>query len=111
MTQDITTDKQVTDLVNGTQDLKLEPKLEIQNFTDIPAPPPDVPEVKCEGEDGTSRPTVMPMYEMMNQEIQLQIEEEKYGIYISTFRYEGDDSDLDSKTESDSDLTAHPYLG
>ena len=108
---DITTDKQETDLVNGIQDLTLESKSDIQNLTDVLAPPPDVPEVKSKREDGTNRPTMTPTYEMMAQEIQLQKEEEKYGIYMSTFRYEGDDSDLDSETESDSNVTAYPYLG
>ena len=44
--QDVTTDKQETDLVNGIQDLTLEPKLDVQNLTDILAPPPDVPRDK-----------------------------------------------------------------
>ena len=30
---------------------------------------------------------------------------------MSTFSYEGDNSDLDSDTESDSDMAAYPYLG
>ena len=51
------------------------------------------------------------MYKMTAQEIQLQKEEEKYGIYVSTFGYEGDDSNLDSETESYSDMTAYLYLG
>ena len=108
---DITTDKQETDLVNSIQDLMLEPKSDIQNSTDVPAPLPDVPDVKTEGEDKTNRPTTTLMYEMMAQEIQLQKEEEKYGIYMSTFGYKGDDSDLDSETESDSNATAYLYLG
>ena len=111
MTHNVTTDKQETDLVNGIQDLMLESQLDAQTLIDVPAPPPDVPEVKSKGEDGTSRPTTTLMYEMTDQEIQLQKEEEKYGIYMSTFRYKGDDSDLDSKTKSDSDVTAYPYLG
>ena len=109
-TQDITTDKQETDLVNGIQDLTLEPKLDVQNLTDIPAPPLDVPKIKSEGEDETTR-TMTPMYEMMAQEIQLQKEEEKYGIYMSTSGYEGDDSNLDSDIESDSNAIAYPYSG
>ena len=100
-THNITTDKQETDLVNSIQDLMLESKSDAQNLIDVLAPPPDMPEVKSEGEDGTSRPTMTPTYEMTDQEIQLQKEEEKYGIYMSTFRYKGDDSDLDFKTESD----------
>ena len=44
---------------------------------------------------------------MTEQETQLQEKEEEYRIYMSTFGYEGDDSDLDS----DSDTAAYPYLG
>ena len=47
---------------------------------------------------------------MTKQEAQLQKEEEKYGIYMSTFRYEGDDSNLDSGTDINSHVTAYPYL-
>ena len=111
MMHDITTDKQETDLVNGIQDLMLEPKLDVQNSTDLLAPPPDVSEVKSKGEDETNRPTMTLIYEMMAQKIQIQKEVEKYGIYMSTSGYEGDDSDLDSKTESESDATAYLYLG
>ena len=109
-TQDITTDKQETDLVNGIQDLTYEPKSDVHNLTDVPAPPPDMPKIKSKGEDETTR-TMSPTYEMTAQEIQLQKEEKKYGIYMSTFRFEGDDSDLDSETKSDSNVTAYPYLG
>ena len=45
MTHNATADKQETDLVNSIQDLTLESKLDTQNLTDVPAPPPDVPEV------------------------------------------------------------------
>ena len=69
MTHNVTTDKQETDLVNGIQDLTLESKSDAQNLTDVPAPPPDMPKVKSEGEDGTTRPTMTPMYEMTDQEI------------------------------------------
>ena len=68
-THNITTDKQETDLVNIIQDLMLESKSDAQNSTDVPAPPPDVPEVKSKGEDGTTRPTTTPTYEMTDQEI------------------------------------------
>ena len=110
-TLNITTDKQETDLVNGIQDLMLESQLDAQNLTDVLAPPPDVPEVKSEEEDGTSRPATTLMYEMTDQEIQLQREEEKYGIYVNNFGYKGDDSYLDSETESDSNAMAYLYLG
>ena len=111
MTHNITIDKQETGLINGIQDPMLESKPDGQNSTDIPAPPLDVPEVKSKREDGTCRPTMTLMYKMTDQEIQLQKGEEKYGIYMSTFRYEGDDSDLDSETESHSNATAYLYLG
>ena len=54
--------------------------------------------------------TVM-AYNMTNQEVRLQHEEEKYEVYMSTFGYEGDDSNLDSKTDTDSNVTAYPFLG
>ena len=57
---DITTDKQETDLVNGIQDLMLEPKSDVQNLTDVLAPPLDVPEGKSKGEDEINRPTTTP---------------------------------------------------
>ena len=47
---------------------------------------------------------------MTDQEILLQQEEEKFGIYMSTFGYEGDNSNLDSETDSDSNATAYPYV-
>ena len=68
-THDITTDKQETDLVNSIQHLMLESKSHAQNLTDKLAPPPDMPEVKSKGEDGTTRPTVTLMYKMTDQEI------------------------------------------
>ena len=47
---------------------------------------------------------------MTNQEVRLQHEEEKYGIYMSTFGYERDDSNLDSEMDSNSNATAYPFL-
>ena len=85
-------------------------KQETQNSTDVPAPLPDVPEVNCKGEDITNEPTTTPTYEMTHQEIQLEQEEEKFGIYMSTFGYEGDSSDVDSKMDSDSNVMAYLYL-
>ena len=111
MTHNVTVDKQETDLIDSIQDLTLEPKQDTQNSTDILAPLPDMPEVKCEGEDRRNEPMTTLTYEMTDQEIQLQHEEEKYGIYMSTFSYKGDNSDLDSEMDSDSNVTAYPYLG
>ena len=69
MTHDATTDKLETDLVNSIQDLMLESKLDTQNSTDVPAPPLDVPEVKCKGEDRTNKPMTTLTYKMTDQEI------------------------------------------
>ena len=56
---------------------------DIQNLIDAPAPLPDAPEKKGKVEDEVSDSSVKPTYEMTKQEIQLQEEEEKYGIYMS----------------------------
>ena len=106
MTQD--TDKQETDLIDRMQDLTLDQKPDMQNKTDILAPPLDTLEAKyieLRKDDPTTT-----MYNMTNQEVRLQHEEEKLGIYISTFGYEGDDSDLDSEMDSDSNVMAYPFL-
>ena len=47
-------------------------------------------------------------YNMTEQEQSLQFEEEKFNIYMSTFGYEGDD--LDSDTDSYSNMMAYPFL-
>ena len=67
-------------------------------------------EAKCKEEDRRDNPTMTPTYEMAHQEIWLQHKEEKYGIYMSTFCYEGDDSNLDSEMDNDSNVTAYPFL-
>ena len=87
----------------------LDQKQDMQNSTDILAPPPDAPEVKCE-EARKDDPTTTPTYNMIDQEVKLQHEEEKYGIYMSTFGYKGDDSNLDSETDSYSNVMAYPFL-
>ena len=106
-TQDAVLDNQEMDLVNEMQDLTLEQSQDMQSKTDILAPPPDVPEMKHEEakEDDPTR-----TYNMSNQEVRLQHEEEKYGIYMSIFGYKGDNSDLDSKMDSDFNATAYPFL-
>ena len=91
--------------------MTLDSKPDAQNLTDMLAPPPDVPEEKGEGEDGMRRQAATLMYEMTEQETQLQKKEGEYGIYMSTFGYEGDDSNLGSDKESDPDMAAYPYLG
>ena len=71
MTQDVVSDKQETELIDRMQDLTLEQKQDMQNLTDIPAPPLDAPEVKYE-EARKGDPTTTPMYNMTNQEVRLQ---------------------------------------
>ena len=78
------------------------------NMTDIPVPPLDMPEMKHK-EVKEDNPTMM--YNMTDQKVRLQHEEEKYGIYMSTFSYKGDNSDLDSETDTDSNAMAYPFLG
>ena len=107
MTQDVVPDKQEMDLINRMQDLTLEQNQDMQNKTDILAPPLDMPEVKHEE---TGKDELTTMYNMTNQEVRLHHKEEKYGIYVSTFGYEGDDSDLDSKMDSNSNATAYLFL-
>ena len=109
LTQDKVSDKKETDLIDGMKDLTLEQKQGRQNSTDILAPPLDAPEAKYK-ETGKDDPTI-PTYNMTEQEVRLQHEqEEEYGIYMSTFSYKGDDSNLDSETDSDSDATAYLFL-
>ena len=102
-TQGTVADKQETDLINGMQDLMLKQDQNTTNTTDILAPPPVMPVTK-HGEPKEDNPTMM--YNMTDQEVRLQHEVEKYGIYMSTFGYERDDSDLGSKMDSDSNATA-----
>ena len=88
-------DKQETDLINRMKDLTLDQK-------------PDTPEAKYK-ELRKEEPTTT-MYNMTNQEVRLQHKEEKYGIYMGTFSYEGDDSNLDSEMDSNSNMMAYPFL-
>ena len=62
---------------------------------------------KKEEEEGQKSPKVE--YIMRQEKVQ-QEEEEKYNIYMSNFSYEGDDSDLDSETDSESEGQAYPFL-
>ena len=106
-TQGVVLDKQEMDLINGMQDLMLEQDQDTTNTTDIPVPPPVMP-VRKHKEAKEDDPTMA--YNMTNQEVRLQHEEEKYGIYMSTFSYKGDDSNLHSKMDTDSNATAYQFL-
>ena len=72
--------------------MTLEQKQDMQNSTDLPAPPSDASKAKYKEARKDDQTT--PMYNMTDQEVRLQHQEEEYGIYMSTFSYEGDDSDL-----------------
>ena len=106
-TQDAVSDKQELDLINKMKDLMLEWVQNMPNMTDIPVPPLDAPETKHKGAK-EDNPTMT--YNMTNQEVRLQHEEEKYRIYMRTFSYKGDDSDLDSEMDTNSNATAYPFL-
>ena len=95
------------DLINGMQDLTLKQDQNTTNMTDILAPPPVMPVMNHEEPKEDS---LTMTYNMTNQEVRLQHKEEKYGIYMSTFSYKGDISNLDSKTDIDSNATAYPFL-
>ena len=116
-TQETTIDRQEKDLVNGIDNLMLDadkttptdtlaPKLDM---SDTLIPQPDMTEKKHEVE-GMKDENVTLMYYITNQEQKLQYEEKKFNIYMSTFAYEGDDSDLNLDMDSDSNAMAYPYL-
>ena len=90
------------------QALPLKGDTDTQKLADAQATNAEVPENnnKAREEDKTS----VPAYEMTKQELKLQEEEEKYDIYTSTIWYEGDDSNLDSKTDTESEGHAYPFL-
>ena len=65
-------------------------------MTDTPVPPLDAPEMYHEVEEA-KEDNKTTAHNITNQEVRLQHEEEKYEVYMSTFGYVGNDSDLDSK--------------
>ena len=95
------------DFINNMQDLTLKQDQNMTNMTNTPALPPVMPVTNHEEpkEDGS-----VVIYNMTKQEFRLQHKKEKYRIYMSTFSYEGDDSDLDSKMDTDSNATAYLFL-
>ena len=74
-------------------------------MTDTPVPSLDTPEMNHKVEEAKEDDMAM-AYNMTNQEVRLQHKEEKYEVYISTFSYTGDDSNLDSETDTNSNVTA-----
>ena len=78
-------------------------------MTDALIPPPNILEEKCKAET-TEVDDEVKTYNMTKQEQRLQHKEEKYKIYMSTFGYEGDDSDLELDTDMELNMMAYPYL-
>ena len=79
------------------------------NVRDKWVPPPETSEQKQETE-GTEVDSDVMTYNMTEQELKLQQEEEKYGIYMITFSYERDNLELDMDIDMDSNMMAYPYL-
>ena len=101
-TQDRTQDKQKTHLISNLEHLTLEKDKTTPNMTDTLIPPLETSEEKQETE-GTEVNNDVMSYSMTGQELKLQHKEEKYGIYMNTFGYEGDESDMDMNTDSKCD--------
>ena len=101
--------RQEKTLVNGIDNLMLNQEKTTPNMTDTLVPPPDTSEEKCEAE-GTKDDNEILTYNMTKWEWKLQCKEEKYGICMSTFVYEGDNSDLDSDMDTDLSTMAYPFL-
>ena len=110
MSQDILDNNTVgKDLTKDLQALTLKEDVDTQNSADTWVTKSKVPDnnniVMKEKDE-----TFMPAYKMTKQELQLQKEQEKYRVYMSTFRYKGDNSDLDSEMDIESDSHTYPYL-
>ena len=104
-----TPDRQEKDLVNGIDNLMIDQDKTTPNTTDTLVPPPDTSKKKHEAE-GTKDDDEIPTYNMTKWEQRLQCKEEKYRIYMTTFGYEGDDSDLDSDMDTDLNVMTYPFL-
>ena len=100
-------DRQEKDLVNSIDNLMLDE--DKATPADTLAPQLDMTEKEHEVE-GTKDEDKTQMYNMTEQEQRLQCEEERLNIYMSTFGYEGNDSDLDSNTDLDLNAMAYPFL-
>ena len=96
-------------LSKDLQALTLKENTDNQNLVDTQETRPEVSEDNNKVEE-KEHETLVLKYEMTKQELRLQEEEQKYNIYMSTFSYEGDDSDLDSKTDMESESHTYPFL-
>ena len=96
-------------LSKDLQALTLKDNVDKQNLADTQVMKPKEPEDDNKVEEIECKTPVL-KYEMTKQELQVQIEEEKYRVYMSTFGYKGDNSDLDSEMDMESKSHAYPYL-
>ena len=102
-------DKQEKCLISDLENLTLEQDKTTPNMPDTLIPPLETLEEKQE-RGGTEVNNDVMAYSMTGQELKLQHEEEKYSIYMNTFGYKGDNSELDMDTDTDLDAMAYPYL-
>ena len=94
-----------------TDDFQAMTLKEGKNESDLPDKQTDkseAPDDNKKEEEGAHKSSP-PEFVMTEQDKRMQ-EEEKYNIYMSTFGYEGDDSDLDSETDMDLEGHAYPFL-
>ena len=96
-------------LSKDLQALTLKDDVDKQNLADTQVMKPKEPEDDNKVEERECKTLVL-KYKMTKQELQWQEEQEKYRVYMSTFGYEGDDSDLDSEMDTESESHAYPYL-
>ena len=96
------------DLMKDMQALTLKGDMDTQTVTDVQETNTEEPNNNNQTtEEGNS---LVPPYEMSEQELWLQKEEVKYNTYISAIGYEGDDSDLETKMDTNSEGQAYPFL-
>ena len=96
------------DLMKDMQALTLMGDTDTKTVMDIQATNTEEPNNNNQmTEEGDS---LLPPYKMSEQELQLQKEEAKYNTYISAIGYEGDDSDLETEMDTDSEGQAYPFL-
>ena len=88
------------------QALTLKEDADNQNLADTQETRPEVLEDNSKVEEKECK-TLALKYGMTKQELSLQEEEQKYNIYMSTFSYKGDNLDLDSEMDTESE--SHMY--
>ena len=96
-------------LSKDLQALTLKENADNQNLADTQVTRLEVSEDNNKVEEKECE-TLVPKYKMTKQGLRLQEEEQKYNIYMSTFSYEGDNSDLDSETDTESKSHTYSFL-